>query len=94
MAQCSSAMEPEPTLFSPLCGMPMTTLSQSMSVILSMSAFMPGISVSQPSRPKRLAAVYLTTRTAHHACRHQFTPTRRTRQANLLKRAHQFHVTY
>jgi hypothetical protein len=43
----------------PLCGMPITMLLHSRSVMLSIMAFMPGMSVSQPSRPKRLAAVYL-----------------------------------
>lgn len=43
----------------PLCGMPMTMFSHSMSVILSIMAFIPGIKVSQPSRPNLLAAVYL-----------------------------------
>ena len=36
---------------SPRCGMPITTLSTPMSAAKSISAFMPGISDSQPSRP-------------------------------------------
>jgi hypothetical protein len=43
----------------PRWGMPMTMELQSRSVMRSISAFMPGMRVSQPSRPKRLAAVYL-----------------------------------
>ena len=43
----------------PLWGMPMTMESTPRSVLRSMSAFMPGMSVSQPSRPKRLAAANL-----------------------------------
>jgi hypothetical protein len=37
----------------------MTMFLHSRSVMRSIIAFMPGMSVSQPSRPKRFAAVYL-----------------------------------
>jgi hypothetical protein len=47
---------------SPLCGMPMHTVSMPSSAAWSMSAFIPGTSVSQPSSPKRLAAAYLFAR--------------------------------
>jgi hypothetical protein len=42
--------------------MPITTELTPMSAAESMSAFMPGMSASQPSSPKRLAAVYLLAR--------------------------------
>ena len=50
------------TLRRPRWGIPITIDSTPRSADVSMSAFMPGISASQPSSPKRLAAVYLLAR--------------------------------
>ena len=50
------------TLSLPRCGMPMTIDSTPNSAARSIIAFMPGISVSHPSSPNRLAAAYLAAR--------------------------------
>ena len=50
------------TLSRPRCGMPITMFSTPCSVAVSMSSFMPTMSTSQPSRPKRFAVEYLFAR--------------------------------
>ena len=50
------------TLSLPRCGIPSTMDSTPRSAARSISAFIPGTSVSHPSRPKRLAALYLAAR--------------------------------
>lgn len=54
----------------PLWGMPSTTLSTPSSALRSMMVFMPGMRVSQPSRPKRFALVCLFARKLSNSSLH------------------------